>query len=252
MRKIAIPLFSLALLFTPCSCGDDDSDVDNRQEVNKDDPEKGKSGDQKGKEDDSKKTPAFECEIEPLKRTLYFAGEDEDELNVYVRSNRSLSDLTVYVEDEVGKRYEVRKEVFYNYFRVYSPNVVGNLTLVVADTDGSHPKRVAFYNLDAEKSRSIQTDMEKPYVNLRSGESFSRVEANVQPGAAWLKLDPEKGIVGTAEVSVVFDDGKSSLDQIGEVRQFKLSNGQEGLIVLVLITYKEGKKDGFAFSYCLK
>jgi hypothetical protein len=253
MKKIVISLFSLALLIVPCSCGDDDNDNDNenRQEVNKDDSNKenGNGGDN-GKETKPDGKEEFSCHIEPLKRNLYFAGEDE--VNVYVQSNRSLADLTIYIKDEEGKKHETEMEFFYNYIRVHTPDVSGKLSLVVADTDGTHPQQIEFYNLDEKNNHSILAYIETPYIDLQSGKALTKEEADAQPGKAWLKLDETKGIIGAEGISVVFDDNSSSLDQTGEVRQFKLSNGQEGLIVLITISYKEGKKNSFAFSYCLR
>lgn len=253
MKRVFISLFSLALLVVPCSCGDDDdNDNDVRKEVKNDDPDDGKSDNQEddGKENDSKKKDQFVCDIEPLSRTLYFAGEDE--LNVYVHTNRPMANLQVYVEDEKGEKYDVETDIFYNYIRVHSPMVVGNLFVVVADSNGTKPQKVPFYKLDETNNHSIQAYLETPYIDLLNGEAMTPEESAAQPGRAWLKLDGEKGIIAAEGFKVEFDDKSSSLAQPGRVSQFKLSNGREGLVVLVLIKYEAGKKVAFAFTYCLK
>lgn len=253
MKRVFISLFSLALLVVPCSCGDDDdNDNDVRKEVKNDDSNDEKSDNQEdeGKGNGSKKKDQFVCDIQPLSRTLYFAGEDE--LDVYVQTNRPMASLQVYVEDEKGEKYEVERDIFHNYIRVHSPMVAGNLFVVVADSNGTKPKKVPFCNLDETNNHAIQAHLETPYIDLLNGEAMTAEEAAAQPGKAWLKLDGEKGIIAAEGFKVEFDDKSSSFDQMGQVRQFKLSNGREGLIVLILIKYEAGKKEAFAFTYCLK
>lgn len=252
MNRFAIFTFVLAMLVVPCSCGDDDDEkgVENSLEEENDNSKgegDGTTQEDKDKKDKQKKD-VYECVIQPLSRTLYFAGEDE--LYVYMQSNRSLGGLTVYVEDAEGQVIEVQKESFRDFIRVHTPDVVGELTLVVADTDGSKPQRIKFRNLDEQNSGVIRVDVDAPYIDLLNDQTLTRTEA--QSGSAWLRLDAEKGIVGANGVTVKFDNGASNLSKEGETRQFTLSNGYEGLIILVKVNTVEDKKHDISFAYCLK
>ena len=251
MNRFAFFTFILAMLVLPCSCGDhdDENGLENRIE-GENDNSKGEGNGTQGDNDkkDKQKKDVYECVIKPLSRTLYFAGEDE--LYVYMQSNRSLGSLKVHVEDAEGKVIEVQKESFNDFIRVHTPDVVGELDLVVADTDGSKPQRIKFRNLDEQNSGVIRVDVDAPYIDLLNDQTLTRTEA--QSGSAWLRLDPEKGIVGANGVTVKFDNGSSSLSKEGETRQFTLSNGYEGLIILVKVNTVEGKKHDISFAYCLK
>lgn len=251
MNRSAFFTFILAMLVVPCSCGDDDNDsgVENRLEEENDKSKGEDDGSQEEKDKkDKQKADVYECVIKPLSRTLYFAGEDE--LYVYMQSNRSLGSLTVYVEDAEGKVIEVQKESFRDFIRVHTPDVVGELTLVVADADGSKPQRIMFRNLDEQNSGVIRVDANAPYIDLLNDQTLTKAEA--QSGSAWLMLDAEKGIVGANGVSVKFDNGEFCLSKEGETRQFTLSNGYEGLIILVKVNTVENKKHDISFAYCLK
>lgn len=253
MKKVFISLFSLALLVVPCSCGDDDDDEKNgRQEVVNDGDSKGGDADDQSKEngkDPSKKTE-FECDIKPLKRNLCFAGDDV--FYVDLKSNRPLGDLVVYVEDKEGNKYDVEKYAFVDRIQIHTPDVVGDLYLVIADTDGTNPQRVEFRNLDEENSKSIMSNLDSPYIDLLNARGVSKAEAESQSSSVWLRFDEEKGVVGANGVSVKFDNGESSLIETGRTTQFTLSNGYEGIIVLVMINRSPGITPEFSFAYCLK
>ncbi len=252
MNRFAIFTFSLAMLVVPCSCGDDDSEneSENRREVENDNSKGEGGGEQQGDKDEKEqhKADVYECVIKPLNRTLYFAGEDE--LYVYMQSNRSLGSLKIYAEDEAGNAIDVQRESFHDFVRVHTPDVVGDLRLIVADADGSNPQKITFRNLNWDDCRMIRVDIDNPFIDLLNGKTLSREEA--QSGSAWLMLDEEKGLVGANGVSVKFDNVETSFSQAGETRQFTLSNGYEGLIILVKANSVDHKKHDFSFAYCLK
>lgn len=252
MNRFAIFTFILAMLVVPCSCGDDDSEneSENRREVENDNSKGGDETDHQGDKDkkDQQKSDVYECVIKPLSRTLYFAGEDE--LYVYMQSNRSLGSLTLFVEDAEGKKIEVQRESFHDFVRVHTPDVVGDLKLIVADSDGSNPQEIAFRNLDEDNCKMMRVDIDSPFIDLLNGKSFPREDA--QSGSAWLMLDEEKGLVGANGFSVRFDNAETSFSQAGETRQFSVSNGYEGLIILVKANSVDHKKHDFSFAYCLK
>ncbi len=265
------------LAFMPVACGDDeDQDLElNEQENQVEDEKPNKEetdpngtpnedeNNQEGNDDNNgsqeEQPAAFECQLSMPKRNLYYAGEES--FFVYVTSNRDFNSLKASVVDESG--VEVACEIIAQSgsYVVYTPDKVGTFNLVVADEQGNQVKSAPFGCIGTE-TMYFSVDEDHLFFDLENNKEMTMEEALANPSSVTLVAEDGKGLLSPSESSIEairtngnsieFHDG-NVVSSTGFTKQFKMSNGKEGLLTFTTISRNgNGAWIQIGFNYSFK
>lgn len=273
MRKISILTLIAALTFGSYACGDDDDDTPVKKEdpqentddkgEKKDDPKdnNGEPGDNNGEPSDNGNGEGKEAtfSFQMPRRTIYYANDD---YLIFYLNDISSAEVTLKIVDESGAQVEASIEKNGNQCSMMVPAQVGTFYVVATSNDGQVLKSSPFSCISTQYT-SIMTDLDKPYIDLENGVAMDFTEASANPSKVTLVVENRVGLVSpsvcvnetiSANGNSIEFDGKSSLEDTGFTKQFKLSNGKEGLITFMSISrnFDTGDYQNISFNYSFK
>lgn len=272
MKNLLFMSLLAALTLGAYACGDDDSEdtpvqKENTQDKNGDsqnnDNQKENNGDSKGNNNDGKDNGNDDSEdpdfvLKMPSRTIYYA--DDEYMFVYLEGIDH-SKVSVKVVDESGNEVETSISNNGRQYHVKTPAQVGTFHMEATTAKGKVVKSSEFCCIPIDFT-SISTEMDAPYIDLENGVAMNLSEALANPSKVTLVVDDTAGLVSPsvcgnesirANGNSIDIEGEATLGDTGYTKQFKLSNGKEGLITFLFISYNSNNRIfSVSFNYSFK